>query len=320
MHDEAVVALAVHALVALLRAQAGHLRQRFAQRDRVGVAHGVLLREALQLRQEDGPLPLGHAEVGADGGVVVEPAPALAAAVGVVPGGVQQGLVVADQRTALARGHELALLHREAPERAVAAGPATAPLGSVRMRAVLDQVQAPPLAERHEQVEITDRSRDVHRDDGARSLADRSLGGVGVDAERVGVDVDDHGRRVHGQNGARAGDERQARHDHLVALADAAGDERGLERLGAVRERIAGGGALVAREVAREAQRALAVARPPGSGVERGEQFLAFPLAPLRPRRIGLGVGDGCATEQCGQAHASSLLFTGMRNLPAAPR
>ena len=149
----------------------GISRERLAERDGVGVARRVLLGEALELPEQHGALPLGHAEVGADRRVVVEPAPALAAAVGVVPGGLEQRLVVADQRAALARGHQLALLHREAAERAVAADAAAAPLRAVRVRAVLDQVQPAALAERHEQVEIADGAGDVHGDDRARPLA-----------------------------------------------------------------------------------------------------------------------------------------------------
>ena len=289
--------------------QARDLGERLAERDRVGVARRVLRREALELAEQDCALPLGHAHVRADARVVVEPAAALAAAVGVVPRGLQQRRVVADQGAALARRHQLALLHREAAERAVAADAAAAPLRAVRVRAVLDQVQAAALAQRHEQIEVADRPGDVHADDRARPRRDCGLGGGDVDAQRLGVDVDDHGRGVDRQHGARARDERHARHDHLVALADAAGDERRLEGMRPVRERQAPRRALEARELAREAECAVAVPRPPAAGVERREQLLALALAPLGPRRIRVGLGDGRAAEQCGQIHAVATVI-----------
>jgi hypothetical protein len=149
---------------------------------RVGVADGVLRREALELGEQDGALPLGHAEVRADAGVVVEPAPALAPAVRIVPGRLEQRLVVADQRAALTGGHELALLHREAAERAVAADAAPAPLRAVRVRAILDQVQPAPLAERDEQIEVADGAGHVDGDDRPGARRDRGLGRRRVDA------------------------------------------------------------------------------------------------------------------------------------------
>lgn len=75
---------------------------------------------------------------------------------------------------------------------------------------------------------------DVHGDHRRRPLADRRLGRRRVDAARVRVDVDEHRNRVDHQDGSRRGHERPRGDDHLVAGADAEGQEGHLEGVGAV--------------------------------------------------------------------------------------
>ncbi len=215
-----------------------------------------------------------------------------------------RAVVVPDQRAALARRHELALLHREAAEGAVAAGAAAPPLRAVRVRAVLDQVQpaAPRRAERAGRgrsiapatcTATTARVRGVI----AASAAATSMQSVS------GVDVDDDGRRVDRERGGRAGDERHARHDHLVALADAARHERRFERVRPVGERQAARALPgIARTRLRSGTRGRR--RPSTSHPTRASRAAPRARAPPiaattdrwrhRPRR---------AAEQCGQIH-----------------
>ncbi len=99
--------------------------------------------------------------------------------------------------------------------------------------------QVAALAEFDERVEVGGGAGDVHGDDRPGPRRDRRLGRSDVDAQRVGVDVDEHRRGVDRQRGGRRGDERHAGNDHLVALADVAGRQRRLEGVRAVREREA---------------------------------------------------------------------------------
>ena len=238
---------------------------------------------------------------------MVEPAPALAAAIGVVPGGVQQLRVVADQRAALAGGHELALLHREAAERAVTAPtprprhcePCACAQSSIRCRSAA-------LAQRHEQVEVGDARPPTCTAMIARVRSrDRRLGGGDVDAERVGIDVDETGvaltpaRRVATATNVIAGTITSSPSPTPQATSAASSVCVPFVNGQAAR------GPLEARELACEPVRAVAVPRPPGARVERREQLLALAIAPLWPGGIRSGVGYGNAAEQCGEAHAS---------------
>ena len=238
VEDEAVVAVCVHALVARLRADAGDLRQRLVQHDGVGVADPVLLRKARQLGLQHGALPLRHAHVRAGRAVVVEPLAALAAAVVVSHGGFEIA-VVGQQHATLAGRHQLELCIENDPKAPHEPTPSSAPRRAVGMRAVLDQVQVPALTQRGQRVEIGHAAAAMHRHDRLRARREGGLGRRGVDAQRVGVDIDDH-RRGPGRHDRRRGrDERDRRHEHLVAGADAEGDERGLDGVRAVRHRQA---------------------------------------------------------------------------------
>ncbi len=156
----------------------------------------------------------------------------------------------------------------------------------MRVGAVLDQREVVASAEFEERVEVGGGTGDVHGDDRPGPRRDRRLGRGDVDAQRVGVDVDEDRRGVDRKGGARRRHERHAGDDHLVALADIAGRQRRFEGVRAVREREAVRRAVVGGEVVRERRGDVAVPRPPPAGVEHRQQVLAFVAVPDRPRRI----------------------------------
>jgi hypothetical protein len=170
------------------------------------------------------------------------------------------------------------------------------PRGAVRVRAVLDEPQIVARTQFGERVEVGGGAGDVHRDDGPGPLGDRRLGGDGVDAQRVSVDVDEHRGGVHGEDGAGRRHEGHRRHDHLVALTDVARGERGFERVGAVREGQPERGAVEVGELRGEGGRLVAIALPPTTGIEDAEQAVAFTVVPDRPGRIVV-LPDGSAAE-----------------------
>ncbi len=222
---------------------------------------------------------------------MVEPFALRSAAVGIRPRTVAQLLVVADQCATLAGGHQLRPLHREAPEVTPRPDTSTPPERSVGVGAVLDQPQAALGAQRDERIEVGGGAGDVDRDDRLRARRDRGPGRLDVDAQRVGVDVDQDRRGVDRQRCRGRRDEGHAGHDHLVALADVAGGQRGLDRVRAVGERHAVRRAVIRGELLRERGCLVAVALPPASRVEHAEQTLAFVVVPYRPRRI-IGMAD----------------------------
>jgi len=103
----------------------------------------------------------------------------------------------------------------------------------------------------------------VHREDRAGAIGDGRLGRGDVDAQRIGVDVNEDRRRVHRENRRRGGNEGQRRNEDLVALAHPARGERRFHRVGSVRERQAVMTVLERRELGGPAGGLLALgARP----------------------------------------------------------
>jgi len=63
-------------------------------------------------------------------------------------------------------------------------------------------------------------SEQMNRDDCLGVGSDRGFNQVGIDVERVGSDVDEHGRRAQPRDAADRGKESETRHDHFIAWAN----------------------------------------------------------------------------------------------------
>ena len=148
------------------------------------------------------------------------------------------GVVVRGEQAALAGGDVLRRVEGEAGRRGEAAELAAAVGRLERVGGVLDHRQA----ERPERVEVGRLAVEVHGEDRLRPLGDR-LGDAGrVDVQRVVLHVDEDRRRAGVDDhvrGRRPGDRGR---DHLVAGADAEGDEREVQRgrAGGEREHVLG--------------------------------------------------------------------------------
>ena len=60
-----------------------------------------------------------------------------------------------------------------------------------------------------------------------------AIAAAGVDVERAGLGVDEHGRRADTRDATGGGEERIGRRDHFVAGADVERHQRGEHRVGA---------------------------------------------------------------------------------------
>ncbi len=145
------------------------------------------------------------------------------------------------QHAALPCREDLRRLKTERAEVPDGASPAAAPLGAVRVCAILDHDQAVPFGDLHNGVHVGHLCAQVDWDDGPRFRSYRRFGRLGVDAVGLGVNVHDHRHGPGRHGGRRRGLEGVGWHDHLVAPADVRGAQRDLHRDGAVdhRHRVA---------------------------------------------------------------------------------
>ena len=75
---------------------------------------------------------------------------------------------------------------------------------------------------------LTGLAIDVHRQNGFGARGNRRFEARGVDVVRAGIDIHKDGRRAHMRYGRGRGDKSHGCGDHLVARANAAGQERQL--------------------------------------------------------------------------------------------
>ena len=197
---------------------------------------GVDLRDALELGGEQRRADVGEqkrrAEV--DPRVVIDVAAREAAAVGPLLledlRALDERLVVDEQRAALAAGDVLRLVEGERPEGADRPQRPAAVGGVDALRGVLDEQQVVRLRQRAEGVHVTGDPAVVDGDDRPRALRDGVGGALGVDVQRGGIDVDEDRRRAAQDERVGGRDERERRHDDLVAGADAAEQRGHLQR------------------------------------------------------------------------------------------
>ena len=147
------------------------------------------------------------------------------------------GRVVDGDHAALAGGDHLARVEREAGQRAERADRAA--LVGAPMAQAASSTSASPWrsASGDEGVHVGRQAELVHRHDRLRALGDRALGRGGVEVVGQRVDVGEDRRRAALPDRVGRGDERQRRHDDLVAGADAGDVEREVQRGGAVGRR-----------------------------------------------------------------------------------
>ena len=145
--------------------------------------------------------------------------------------------IVGGQHAAFARRHHLRILKAERARQAQAARAAAGPLRAVRVRRVFDQRQAMFGGQRRQPVHIRDGAAEVHGDDGLCPPRDGRGGAfrVHVEAQRLDVHEDRRGAHARYRHGRR--DERNGRHNHLVARTHGRRAQRHLQRDRAVHGR-----------------------------------------------------------------------------------
>ena len=133
-------------------------------------------------------------------------------------------------------------------------------VGEQALGGVLDDEQVVAARDLHDRVHVAADAGVVDGHDRLRPRGDRRLDPRLVDVQRVGPDVDEDRRRAAQRERVRRRDERERRHDHLVAGSHAAEDRRHLEgrRAGVGEERLPGADPLLEPGAAALGERAIA--------------------------------------------------------------
>lgn len=210
------------------------------ERGGVGLSRASELGETFELDPADGRGDARHAEVVADLGVFV----AGDAAVVHEPGGALGDVgAVCRNHAALARGHVLRRVEREARGVAEGADASSLDCRAVSLRGVLDEQEVVLRCELREPRHVRREAVEVDCDDCVHPLAgpEPRFERVGVDVVRSRVDVDETHFSAREGDGVGRGDEREGRRQDAVAGADAERVERGVER----RRPVGGGDAVV---------------------------------------------------------------------------
>ena len=173
----------------------------------------------LQRIQPRAPAQL-HVLVLADPAVVAQPADARQ----------QRGIAPGDHAAVAVAAQVLAGIEAEARQIAQAAAAPAVMLGRVRLRRVLDHPQAVPPGDGQDRVHVGRLAVEMHRHDGPRARRDRRLDLGRIQVVGIGRNVDKHRRRAGlvDRLGGRVEGERGC--DHLIARADAARQERQVQR------------------------------------------------------------------------------------------
>ena len=210
---------------------------------RLGGATRVVLLEAVQLPERDAGMQVGEVVLVARlDDVVAAGTLALVALPGIAVEPVQtqrahavgERLVAQRQHASLARGEVLVRVEREAGRIADRADLATAVDACLdRVRGVLDHGEPVLVGDRADRLHVDGMARvvDGHDRAGPRRHTGGHLGGI--DAERHRIDVAEDGFRARLHDHVRGGRPGDRRRQHLVARADAEGDEREVHRGGA---------------------------------------------------------------------------------------
>jgi len=119
------------------------------------------------------------------------------------------------------------------PEVAERADLLAVPLRRVRLRRILVDGDAVLVGDGAQRGHVRRVAVEVHRLDALGARRDRGLDGDRVDAEVVRLDVDEHRRGAGEGDGVGGGGEGEGRDDHLVAGADARGQQAEVRARGA---------------------------------------------------------------------------------------
>ena len=103
--------------------------------------------------------------------------------------------------------------------------------GTDRLRGVLDHDQPAGVREAPERRRRSELAVEVYRQERPGARCDGRCGGVRVDQEGPGRQVDEHRRRPHSQDRLGGGEEGERRGDHLVARPHVQGAEREEQRV-----------------------------------------------------------------------------------------
>jgi len=145
-----------------------------------------------QLDREDGGLHLVEAAVKALDLVIVTLKLAIVAQQHDLLGPL---VVIGDHHAAVAKGAEIfARIKTEAAVRAESARPLALVYRAVSLAGILDHRQVVAPGDGHHLIHPAAVAVEMDRDDGPRARADFLLDEARVDAERVGIDVDQHRR------------------------------------------------------------------------------------------------------------------------------
>ena len=142
---------------------------------------------------------------------------------------------VAGDGAAFARRQVLRVLEAEAAEVAQRAALPAPVLGQPRLAGVLDHGEIVLLRDRVDGVHVARHAVDVHGHDGARAVGDPALDGGRVHRQRLRIGVGEHRQRLAQQDRVVRRDERERRHDDLVAGVDVHDVQGHLQRRRAAR-------------------------------------------------------------------------------------
>jgi hypothetical protein len=196
---------------------------------------------------------------------------------------------VGGDHPALARGHVLRRVKREGAHVADGADWRALERRAVGLRRVLDEGYVVGVGDVGEVVHGRGESVEVNRDDGvdvAVEFPDSVLDAVGVEVERLGIDVGEGGDAARHADGVRGGDERERRRDDVTARADADALDGRMERRRPVRRRDGVVDLTRLRECGLEGSDLRPVGEVPGA------EYVDHPFDPRVPH---LRIGDRCS-------------------------
>ena len=169
--------------------------------------------------------------------IVLEPFVLIEAEVAQAPCARRERRIVGHDHAAFAGRDDLVRIEAEAADRSDAARAPAVLLRAVGLGRVLDHGEPVTRRERHQWSHLRHVAVHVHRHDRARARRDlpRHLGNI--EAPRVGLAIHQHRLASRTDDCCRAGDDREARQDHLRAFRQRQRLDREFERRGAVRDR-----------------------------------------------------------------------------------